>query len=118
MCEWRSWEWASWRRQADCRLENRLGKDVRSMRGELRAGKFNWQLATLGHIVEGDPSDVVLDCVWMRDFLADGDFDVKRLARSELPSHGYDRDMFLCPPVGGFDVISEAHGFQFLVPSY
>ena len=76
---------------------------------EFGTAELNWQLAAIGHIIEGDPGDVMFDGVRVRNLLADGDLDVKRLPWHELTMHGYYRDVLLGLPVSRFDVISKAH---------
>ena len=75
------------------------------MRGKVCAGKLDRQLRALRYIVERNPCDMVLNCVWMRDFLANGDFDLVCGGWGGGRGDSDDRDVLLSLPVSGFDVL-------------
>ena len=73
------------------------------MGAELCPCQFDWQLGAFGDIVERDPSDVMLDRVWMGYLFTDADFDLHWLTGGEWREERYDLDVLFGFPVGGFD---------------
>ena len=74
-----------------------------AVRGEVRAAEFDRGVRTLRHEVQRDPDDVMLRRVRVRDFLADVDLDVERLARLRGRGRGDGGDVLFRLPVGGLD---------------
>ena len=80
-----------------------------AMRGEIGAAKLDGELAAFGQIIERNPGDVVLDGVRMRYLLADGDLNIKRRSGLDCPMHLDYGNMLFGFPVGGFDMVGNAH---------
>lgn len=97
--------------QLDLCLQDRLGEDIWAVGTELRPSKFDWQLGTIGNVVERNPGDVMLDCVGVGDLFADSNLYFVEIAGSRGHrtryrgewGDGNHRDMLFGFPVGGFD---------------
>ena len=75
----------------------------RGVRGKIGAAELDRGRGAGGHEVQGDPADVVLRGVGVRDFAPDVDLDVERDSGRRGCGRGNGRNVLFRFPVGGLD---------------
>ena len=86
-----------------------MRRHIAVLGGEIGAAKFDREQAAVRQIVERDPDNVMLNGVWVRNTLADGDLDIERLSMFDCLWQHDCRNVLFGFPVGGFDMVCYAH---------